>query len=227
MVRADGAGVNVPVSTNPLACAIRKPGWTPPLSRTMTSAICSGKLLVCAAAAAGVQRTSTAIVATRVCLLLMVVFLIRSSLRVQEQGRLLHEGVVELKERAMPGVGVRQQYRVRQMFSQHIRVSDRNHGVADPVHHEAWLSDPAELGEAFAIHPLPRTKRDDLGLRDLRAGDRLTILAARGESRHEGLAGRLARLARGEEEFHQHLVAVETGIFEDLPELRLLQVHDV
>src|SRR5918998_1101402 len=103
-----------------------------------------------------------------------------------------------LKQRPMASVGIGQQHRSRQVFAQHIGISDRNHVVEDPVHHETRLPDLAELPEPFPTDAFPRAKRR-----------------------------RLTRLTRSEEELHQYLQSLEVWILENLLELRLLQVHDV
>src|SRR3954447_7826763 len=147
--------------------------------------------------------------------------------RVEEHHRVSNKGVVELEERAVPSVGVDQQRRVGQVLGQKVRVSDRNHRVQPAVHYKGRLADLGQLPESLPIDSLPSTVRGDLGLRDLLARERLTILRACPETFCERLPGRLARLARSEEELHQNLVAGEAGISEDLAQLRLLQVHDV
>src|SRR5688572_29047585 len=127
----------------------------------------------------------------------------------------------------MASVGIGHQHRSRQVFAQHIGISDRNHVVEDAVHHETRLPDAAELPETFAIDAFPRAKRRQLSLGNLGTGNGLPFPRTRREPRHESLTRRLTRLTRGEEELHQYLQSLEIWILENPLELRLLQVHDV
>ena len=136
-----------------------------------------------------------------------------------------HECVVELEERAVPGVAIDQQHCIGQV-----------------------LASRYEFLAGIIVSSIPFTTRQGCEIRrsssnrspstrsharnasiwaDLWARPGLPIPGACREPRHERLPGRLARLARGKEELHQNPRARKCGVLEDVPEFRFLQVHDV
>jgi hypothetical protein len=76
---------------------------------------------------------------------------------------------MKLEQGTMPGVGVGEQHRVRQMLAQHIGILDGDHDVENAAYHEAWLSNFAELGESLAGEGFPGAKGGQLSLYNLRA----------------------------------------------------------
>ena len=76
----------------------------------------------------------------------------------------------------MPRVGIREQYRVRKVLAQRVRIRHRNHFVVDSAHDERRLTDVLQIGEARARELLPFAKRSHLGSRHMRTRHRFEIL---------------------------------------------------
>jgi hypothetical protein len=53
----------------------------------------------------------------------------------------------------MPGVGIGQHHRIRQVLTENVRVRDGNHLVVDAVEDECGLVDFCEIREALAGEP--------------------------------------------------------------------------
>src|SRR3984885_15006468 len=113
------------------------------------------------------------------------------------------------------------------MLAQHVGITDWNHIVEDAVDDQARLCDLAELGEALATVLLPGAKGRDLSDCDILAGQRLAILFSHREPSCEGLSCRLTGLAWSEKELRQFLQPRHIWLFRNLPEFRLVHVHNV
>lgn len=98
------------------------------------------------------------------------------------------KGIVELKQRAVPGVRVGEQDCVRQVLDQPVGVRDGNHCVMNAVHDEHWLANGREVRETLASELLPIPKGHDLSLGDFRPGDRFAIFLPFDQPVDEGFA---------------------------------------
>src|ERR1700693_3108940 len=122
---------------------------------------------------------------------------------------------MKLKRRTVTRIRIGQQHSVRQVLAEHVRISDRDHIVEDPIHDEAWLTYLGELGKAVPGVMFPGPKSCDLSLCNVWARYGLTILFTFCEPRYKSLACRLTRFAWREEEFHQLLQSWEIRIVSD------------
>src|SRR5271163_5097728 len=113
------------------------------------------------------------------------------------------------------------------MLAKDVRVADRDHIVENSVYDEARLMYLAELREAFSAEAFPGAKGRNLCHRYVCACKRYAVFFSLCQPACEGLACRLTRLAWREEESHELFQPRDVGIFRNLPQLRLLHVHDV
>src|SRR5580704_13024174 len=134
---------------------------------------------------------------------------------------------MELEERSVPRIRVRQQHRVWKILAQPVRVAHRNHFIVLTVNHEDRLLDAAQIRESLPVWLLPITVRCHLRLRDFRAGWLVAIILAPREPFDELAAGGLTRIRLIEEYFLKHLIAVQRRVVEPLREVRLVEMHDV
>ena len=88
------------------------------------------------------------------------------------------EGLRVLEQRAVSGVGVRQQDRVRQVLGEPVGVRDGDHLVADTVHDQRRVTDGPQVGEPLALELFPLTEGRDLSASDLRARDGIEVVLA-------------------------------------------------
>src|SRR5690349_8197462 len=86
--------------------------------------------------------------------------------RGEKRRRLSRERLVILEQGSMPGIGIREEYGVRQVLDQPVRVGNRNHFVVNAVHDKRGLLDVPQIGEPGSVGLLPVAER-----RELRGGD--------------------------------------------------------
>jgi hypothetical protein len=100
---------------------------------------------------------------------------------------------MKLEQGAVSGVGIGHEDGVRQVGTQPVGVSDRNHLVIDSIDCECGMTDPLQVCKAITDNVLPLSKCRYLSLRHLRSRDGLAVLGAHGKSLDEcgsrGLAG--------------------------------------
>src|SRR5262249_50797203 len=82
--------------------------------------------------------------------------------RREERRCLTREGLMELKQRTVSRIRIREQDRVREVFAERVGVRDRDHLVMNTVHDERWLTDRAQICEALARDPCPVAKSRNL-----------------------------------------------------------------
>src|ERR1700752_4419171 len=83
----------------------------------------------------------------------------------EERGGMPCERVVILKQRPVAGVRIREEYGVRQVLSQTVRVDNRNHLVVHAVDDKRRMLDGSEIRETLSGKAFPLAKRRDLGSR--------------------------------------------------------------
>src|SRR6476620_4010832 len=97
----------------------------------------------------------------------------------------------------------------------------------EALHDQCRVTQASQVREALAGGALPLPERGNLRLGSVRPGGRVAVLLSLHQSRDEGLASRLARARRREEDLLQNGIAAILRILEVLCEARFLEVHDV
>jgi hypothetical protein len=99
----------------------------------------------------------------------------------------------------VPGIGVGEKNRVRQIGAQPVGVRDRDHLLMDAIDDEYRMSDRVQVGEALPCNVFPLPKGRYLGVSYGWTGSGLTILLTLHQPFDESRAGGLTRLCRRKE----------------------------
>lgn len=116
--------------------------------------------------------------------------------RIEESPRLARKGFVELKERAVAGVWLREQNGIGQVLTQPTRVADRDHLVVYAVYDEYRLLDALQIREAVAGEVFPVAEGGHLRGSYGWAGAWFQVIRTLRQSRKKRFACRLASFTR-------------------------------
>ncbi len=132
---------------------------------------------------------------------------------------MFHEQLRVLEERAMRGVGVEDQLRVRQVLLQIERVDGVEDDVGFAADDQDRHFDVLEIGETFAGGFAPFLESGELRGLNLLIDGRVAIFYACVPALEEGASGSLTRGRRGEEAIDPEVIQIAVFVGED--DLRL------
>src|SRR6266436_4689143 len=150
-----------------------------------------------------------------------------SSSRVQKESRMFDEELRVLVVRAVIGVGVDDQLRIRHVLLHDERVHHRHDHVVTAVHDEGWLLDRLQIVVGSLLLDAPFPHRFDLGGRHFVVHFRIAPNLTKMRALQELASSRLARLGRTEFDREPDILGRIVGGAKDPPCILGQQLHSL
>lgn len=130
----------------------------------------------------------------------------------EERNRVASEGLVELKERTVSGIWIRQEYGIWQILTEPIGIANGNHFVVNTVDYKSGLTNAFQFREPLPPNLVPLAERCHLRGRYLGTRYRFSVILALEQPTDECLPGQLARRSWREEKLLQDRIPLELWV---------------